>query len=396
MSEKKIEGQGAGFSLLSGGLLFRLLRWSRLSGEELEPIQWRVIAFSVFTWVPLAVLSYIDGNAFVASIDIPFFRDIAVHSRFLIALPILVGAEAFVHRRIRWEVDKFLERKIIPSDQIPEFNRAIDSAHKIRDSVWLEAMLLVSVYTVGLWIWKSQISLEVPSWYATPDQSGLNLTSAGYWFVFVSVPLFQFILVRWYLRFFTWFWFLFRVSRLKLNLIPTNYDRSAGLGFLTYCTYAFGSILFAQGVLLSGLIASESINGGKSILDYKMAALGFIIVFVAAVFSPLTVFIPALLRAKREGLKVYGNLATQYVEEFDKKWAQGEMAPDEEFLGSGDIQSLADLGTGYSVVEEMTWVPFSLRAVINLAIVAALPLLPLVLLVFSPEELFESLVHVLF
>lgn len=72
------------------------------------------------------------------------------------------------------------------------------------------------------------------------------------------------------------------------------------------------------------------------------------------------------------------------------------MAPDEEFLGSGDIQSLADLGTGYSVVEEMTWVPFSLRAVINLAIVAALPLLPLVLLVFSPEELFESLVHVLF
>ena len=38
----------------------------------------------------------------------------------------------------------------------------------------------------------------------------MQLTPAGYWYLFVSLPIFQFILLRWYLRFFLWFWFLFR------------------------------------------------------------------------------------------------------------------------------------------------------------------------------------------
>jgi len=47
--------------------------------------------------------------------------------------------------------------------------------------------------------------------------------------------------------------------------------------------------------------------------------------------------------------------------------------------GTGDIQSLADLGNGYQVVREMRVVPFALQDVSRLAIATAVPLAPVLL-----------------
>lgn len=74
-----------------------------------------------------------------------------------------------------------------------------------------------------------------------PEGTQLHLTYAGYWHAFVSIPIFQFILVRWYLRLFIWFQFLWRVSRLNLRLIATHPDRAAGIGFLAASPLPFGS-----------------------------------------------------------------------------------------------------------------------------------------------------------
>ena len=46
-------------------------------------------------------------------------------------------------------------------------------------------------------------------------------------------------------------------------------------------------------------------------------------------------------------------LAARYAREFDRKWLRGGAPADEPLLGSGDIQSLADLGNSYEVVKEM-------------------------------------------
>ena len=74
-------------------------------------------------------------------------------------------------------------------------------------------LLLVLVYMVGLWVWRNQIALGTASWYAVPEGAQMRLTPAGYWYVFVSVPIFQFILLRWYLRFLLWFSLLWCASR---------------------------------------------------------------------------------------------------------------------------------------------------------------------------------------
>ena len=67
-----------------------------------------------------------------------------------------------------------------------------------------------------------------------------------------------------------------------------------------------------------------------------------------------------------------------------------------DLLGTGDIQSLADLGNSYSVVSEMRIVPFGLQDITRLAAVTAAPLLPLALIIYSPEQLLTQLIKIIF
>jgi hypothetical protein len=69
---------------------------------------------------------------------------------------------------------------------------------------------------------------------------------------------------------------------------------------------------------------------------------------------------------------------------------------DEELLGSADLQSLADLGNSYSVVSEMRLAPFGLKDNPWLIVIALLPFLPLTLTAFTPEQLVDQLLKILF
>ncbi len=384
------------FSLVLGGPLFQLFRRSHLAGDALELLYRRIVAITCFAWLPLLVLSVIGGSALGGGIKVPFLHDVEMHVKFLLALPILIAAELVVHLRIRPTVKAFLDRGVVPPAEVPRFNAAIASVLRARNSVALELALVAVVYTLGLWIWRSQTALEAATWYARPEGGHLNLTPAGYWYVLVSLPIFQFILLRWYLRIFLWFGFLWRISRLDLHLIPTHPDRAGGLGFLGQSTYAYGPILLAEGALLSGQIAGRIFQQGANLIDFKVQIVGFVAFFLAFILGPLVVFTPHLARARRRGLSEYGTLASRYVQGFDEKWIRGGASKDDEFLGTGDIQSLADLGNSFAVIQEMRVVPFGVRDATRLAAVTAVPLAPLVLTIFSLDDLVTQLLKAIF
>jgi hypothetical protein len=379
------------FSLVLGGPLFQLLRKAHLEGDHMELLRRRLVMITGIAWLPLLLLAVFGstvGRGF-------FFRDVEVHVRFLVALPVLIAAEVVVHLRLSPVVRRFVERRIVLPQDLPRFDRAIESAIKVRNSLAVEVGLLLIVYTVGIWIWHTDVALAAPTWYGTPGNSW-QLTPAGYWYVFVSLPIFQFILLRWYMRLFIWFRFLWHVSRINLNLIATHPDRSGGLAFLGKSAYAFGPVLFAQGAMLAGVIASRVLTRGESLVSFKLQIAGFIAFFVLAILGPLLMFTPQMVRRKRKGLADYGLLAQYYVEDFEQKWVLNDDAPSEEFLGASDIQSLADLGNSYGLVRDMRAIPFGLEDVSRLAAATAAPLVPLLLTVFSPEELIMRVIKVVF
>jgi len=391
------------FSLVMGGPIFQLFRRSHLAGDHMELLVRRILVITLIAWPPLLLLSALGHHLAGTSVKLPFLRDIEAHVRLLVALPVLIGAELLVHSRIRPIVKAFLARRIVRQQELPKFIAAIDSAMNLRNSVPLELGLLALVFSVGQWSWRRQATLlSTATWYAIPQDGHLHLTAAGYWYVYVSIPIFQFILLRWYLRFFIWFRFLWQTSRLDLHLIPTHPDRAGGLAFLGRSAYAFSPVLFAQGAMLAGLIASRVMYGGEKLLSFKMQAIGSIAFFLVFVLGPLTMFTPKLAGAKRKGLGDYGLFANSYVEAFEKKWVvrdpSADHAPsaDDELLGTGDIQSLADLGNSYALVRDMRAVPFDMQDIVRLAAVTAVPLLPLGLTIFSLEQMVTQILKILF
>lgn len=377
------------FSLVLGGPLYQLFLRSRLARPDLGLLERRVAAIVALTWLPLLVLSAIGGTLVAGTVQVPFLQDFEAHARFLIGLPILIGAEVIVHRRIRPLLQHFINTQIIPPEQLPRFHAAAARALRIRNSVAVEVVLLVLVFTLGPWAWHQQVAVSGTTWYANA-----GLTAAGQWYAHVSIPVFQFVLLRWYLRLCIWYWLLWQVSRLDLKLVPSHPDRAGGLGFLVGGPNAFTMVLFAQGAVLSGLIASRILYGGLSLLDFKAQAAGSVAFFVLFVLGPLVMFTPRMSAVKRQAQREYGVLAARYAREFEAKWIHGG-AKDEALLGSADLQSLADLGNSLQVVREMRVVPFGWDAVTRLAMATAAPLIPLGLTMMPLAELVEYLFKVL-
>ena len=359
----------------------------------MELLHRRLIAITSIAWVPLLLLDSLGLQA-TGTGRLSFLHDVEVQVRLLVAIPVLIGAELIVHSRIRPVVRRFIERRIVKEEDLPRFEAAIDAAVRLRNSKLVEVALLVTVYTLGLWLWNNRFAIDSPTWYAMPG-GRWNLTPAGYWYVFVSIPILQFLLLRWYVRFFIWCRFLWHVSRLNLHLVPIHPDHCAGIAFLGKSAYAFSPVLFAQGAMLAGLVASRVLYRGESLQSFKLEIGGFVVFFVLVVLGPLLMFTPKLAAAKRKGLADYGQIAQGYVDNFEERWVINT-PPSEEVLGSSDIQSLADLNNSYEIVSDMRSVPFGLVDITRLAAATAAPLVPLLLTIFPLEELIMRLVKIVF
>jgi len=385
------------FSLVLGGPLFQLLRRAHLSDDALMLVRQRIIVISLLVWLPLLVLSALEGQALGGRAAVPFLLDVDVHVRFLVALPLLIVAELVVHRRMRFVVKQFLERHVIPETAMTRFDAAIASAVRLRNSVLAEVLLIAFVYGVGvLIVWRQYGALAAATWYATPAIGGSTLSLAGVWYGYVSVPLFQFLLLRWYFRLGIWARFLWQVSRIELRLVPTHPDRVGGLGFLSYTVYAFTPLAVAHGALLAGMIANRIFYLGATLPDFKVEIAVMVIFLLCVVLGPLLVFAPQLAEAKRTGDREYGALAQRYVREFDAKWLRADAPAAEPLVGSADIQSLADLANSFEVVRTMRLAPVTKEAVLRLAAATLVPVAPLALTMMSLEELLKKLFGIIF
>jgi hypothetical protein len=385
------------FSLVLGGPLFQLLLRARLTDDALMLQRRRIVVISLVAWLPLLVLAALGGRLLGGDVAVPFLMDVDVHVKFLLAVPLLIVAELVVHRRMRALAVTFRERNLVPEAATQRLDAAVASAYRLRNSVAAEILLLAFVYVVGVTIiWRQYTGLDAATWYATPAGGGSSLTLAGVWYGYVSLPIFQFLLCRWYFRIFIWARLLWQVSRIELQLVPTHPDRVGGLGFLAATSHAFIPLLMAHGALLAGNLANQIFHTGASLTQFRLEVLLLMLFMLVLVVGPLLVFAPQLANTRRTGLREYGTLAQQYVRDFDAKWVRGGAGADEPMLGSGDIQSLADLGNSFSIIQDMRVVPVTRQAMVQLAGATVAPVVPLLLTLMPLEDLIKKLFGVLF
>jgi hypothetical protein len=383
------------FSLTLGGPLYQLYLRTRLAREPLELLVRRATIVPLVCWVPLFVLSIATGRA-LGGVPVPFLFDLEVHTRFLAGLPLLIIAELMVHQRINVIVRQFLNRKIVVQQDRRRFDAIMASTMRMRNSVLWEALLLVLCFTIGHWVWREHLTMRVTTWYAGDSAAGPRLNAAGYWYAFVSLPIFRFILLRWYFRLFLWYQFLWRVRGLPLHLNLFHPDKAGGLGFLGASILAFSPVLVAHTTFLAGLIGDRIWHAGATLPSFKMQIVASLLFLMALVLLPLSFFVVHLGRARRTAVVEYGTLASRYVDDFRQKWIKKPSEDTEPLLGTSDIQSLADLGNAFNVISDIHLLPYGKQAIIRLGVLLVVPLLPLTLTIVPLKQIIDLLLKLAF
>jgi hypothetical protein len=377
--------RGSEFSLSGGGPIYSLMK-----AVGLFPAARAAIALSLLAFVPLVVLAFLQGVAFGDSVRLPLLYDVSVYARLLVAIPMFILIGPLVDRLLELAMRSFADTGMMSPSCRADYDAAVRALNRGREARTPELVIIVGALLI-IWLGSQRgLHSEVASWI-TPGPRGAPLTWAGIWFGVFGLPLFLVLAGRWGWRIFLWGRFLWRVSKLDLELVPSHPDMFGGLGVLPKANASLGLVIVPLSVTLAANAVNRVQLQGESLSDMKIALGVYVVLALLVTQGPLLAFSGPLRRAKFKGLLAYGLLAERYSRDFDRRWlpklhphVEPEPHPKEAppLLGSADIQSLADMGNSFTQVTQMRLAllePRTLGVVAGMAIVPMLPLLALVI-----------------
>ncbi len=349
------------------------------------------IAIGVLAWVVLMLLALLEGfGPRISSLAV-----VGVHVRFLVAIPLFFLCETWVVPQMA-EFTRYIVRSgLVPLASLPVLASDIRRVGRMKDSWLAEVIFLMAAFAVPLIASAPILPGRTASWALIQHASGGRFGWMNGWYLGFGLPLFRFLMFRWLWRLTLWWYFLFRIEKLGLRLVPTHSDGAAGLGFLDAVHETFGPLILAISAVCSAGFA-EDISSGAVTFDSLYSSIPMVLLLNAALFiGPLFIFSRKLYICRLTGLSEYMAMASRYVNAFDGKWIRNEEATGESQLGTGDLQSLADLTNSVNVVRGMRAVPLSRRLVVDHAVCVILPLLPLIFLRYPFSRVAAQLFHVL-
>lgn len=378
-----------------GGPAYRLMQRIGIVQGSAPSVGRRSLAFILVTWVPLLLLSFWQGTAIGPTPRASLLLDFATYARLFVAIPLIFAAESVAGPRLRAAGLRFLEGGLVRPESHADFDAAVARVRRRRESVWPELIFLVFA-AFGAWFLSLERLTGIGDREANWAGTAAGLLPAGLWYQFVVVPLIQFFVLRWIWRWIIWSLFLRDVSRLKLNLMVTHTDMSAGVGFLGQAHVAMAIFPVAVSTVLAAELAFRVVFEGMTLRDLQgmlPLLVGYLLFVEVLIFGPLLIFTPVLAAARRTGLRTYGVLVQRHNQAFHDKWitaAGGDESP----LGNQDMSSLVDLGSSYLVIREMNIVPVSRRQMMQVAGVACLPGVPLLFLALPVMDVIRLLLGV--
>ena len=340
----------------------------------------RILLLAGIAWLPLVLLTLIEGTLYAADITIPFINDVAPYVRGLIVIPLLVMADNVIEPMMARTVNYLQTSGIVPESEKQDLSSATEKMAHLMNSKYVQVILVTLVIVVS-WSLKSDYNdmwtnKNVFSWVLHLENGVVEKSYAGTWFLLVTSPLVSFLLYRWLWRFIVWSIFLYRVSRLKLELYASHTDLSGGLGLLGQGQFMFCILFFIMATLLSSELAGNLLYEGDELIMAKQVVVVFIIISVALILMPLLSFAKKLFILKREALVEYGALQHRISSDFHHHWIKNKS---DAMVDSMQPSAMADYSAVYEIISNMRIVPLNPKTIIVLAVVLLIPFLPLTL-----------------
>ncbi|MBX9688821.1 MAG: hypothetical protein K2X27_19085 [Candidatus Obscuribacterales bacterium] len=380
-------------ALLSGGPLYTLMVKAGIAKPGLTGIRLRILLSIAISWIPLALLTIAEGSFANSSLKVPFLYDFAEWCRFLFALPLLIVAEYLIEPWLAQVIAHC--RGLIETTDLEKFNEYVKAALKSRDSVPVELVLVLLAF-IRPHFGDMMLSSKISTWHTVNTAGGEKAALAFLWYLFVAKPLIVLLWFRWLWKYAIWCRLLYRISKLDLRVMPTHPDRMGGLGFISVGQSRFAIIYFGFATVVASYLGEEIVFNGASLESFQYVILAIVMIGLIVFLTPCLAFSPKLVDGKRRGLLQYTELADRYTKEFHDKWILGKRKADEELLGSGDIQSLADLGNSYEIVQSMSGVIISKSTVMAYVVASLLPFSPLLLTIYPFNEILARIWKMVF
>ncbi len=365
----------------------------------IKPDQRRSVQRALFAvlvvWAPLCALSAIESLVLEKNRLTSLIVDLTVISRYLIAVPLFILAEEYTIFRLGQIARHFIDAGIITAADRPRFDAIVIQARRLLNSVLVEALVVVLAYLAMIILIRVFPDQDIPLWHKAGGGAA-GYSWAGWWHALVSAPVALVLLMGWLWRILIWGLFLFRVSRLDLQLIATHPDLVGGLQFVGLSLRAFLLLSLTISMIAAGGVAHRVLYMETSFFAFKYVIAAVVAISLLLFVGPVVVFGDKLVEARRRGIIMYGGLAGAVGRELEKKWLDDRKRIDEGALDVPHFSATTDLYQVVSNVYQMKLFPINTQDLIALVVVTLLPFLPALLFEIPLNEILSDLVKVMF
>jgi hypothetical protein len=361
----------AALSLVRGDLGFRLQRAIGLIPRTGLGVGRRALVLAALTWLPIAVWATWTGRA-SGGVGEPLLQHYGVSVRCLVAIPLLILAEAGVHATTLRLIPYFLRSGLVTDADRPRFVEILRGVARLRDRAqpWLAGVVLVVAWTL---LAPAGVGEHELIW---AEEAGTHhLGFGGFWFAYVVRPLYLLLALAWLWRVFLLALLLARVSRLPLAIVPTHPDGAGGLGFLSGLPRMFAPVVFGISSVAAARWAHEVVYHGLDLNALRLPMIGFVVLMALLFLVPLVVFVPRLAAARRTALLDYGALVGRHGRLVHERWIEGRTVADGGLLEAPELGPVADTLALHGAVRSMRAIPFDRGTLVSILLPAAIPML---------------------
>jgi hypothetical protein len=362
--------------------------------NERRSVQRAMLAVLI-VWAPLFVLSGIESLTLGENKLSSLIGDLTVLFRYLIVVPLLILAEDGTIFRLGQIARHFIDAGVITAADRPRFDGIVAQARRLLNSIHVEVLVVVITYLAMIILMQVFPDQDIPLWHKAGG-GATGYSWAGWWHALVSAPVALVLLLGWLWRIFLWGLFLFRVSRLDLQLVATHPDLVGGLQFVGLSLRAFLLLSFTISTIAAGGVAQRVLYMGTSFFTFKYVIAAVVVVILLLFVGPVLVFGGKLVEARRKGILDYGGLAGSVGSQLEKKWLDYRKSVNEGALDVQHFSATTDLYQVVSNVYQMKPFPIDTQDLIALIVVTLLPFLPALLFEIPLDEIFSDLVQVMF
>ena len=373
-------------SLVRGGPSWRAQEVVRLVDAGRWNLGRRIVLAVAVSWVPLALATLLFNRPALPTL----LRDYAVNTRVFFAIPVLLAGQLVMEKTFRALARHIREAGLLISEDLIRLDDIISKLIRLRDSIIPELLIVAAVYLHLALIFHSRLGVGRP-WEIIGSGSSLHASAAGWYYALVTEVIYEFLLLLSVWKWALWSYFLFRLSRLNLQLVATHPDHHGGLGFLGLTPVAAAPTALAASATIGSFWRLQVLQHHAHLMDYKVQAIVLLAVILIIFMGPLVFFVPRLGRLRQQGILEYGTLAQMHSKDFHQKWVEHRAGREEDFLAAPEVSTLTDFASSYDNIQHMQPFPFDRGAFVGLALAVALPMAPVILAEIPLSEVLKAL-----